>query len=307
MTSGDVASSDASAEHGPSATVTDSGNATASGGGIANTGILTIRQPPEPPPEWPLRVGQVPALASAFQPRPGLRDQVTKARAAGTRTDSSTADGRRGGVVLTQVLSGGGGVGKSQLAASYADQAIRDRTDLVVWVDASAPGGVIGTYARAADRVQAPGVTGQQGDAEADARAFLDWAATTSRSWLVVLDDITDPDKAAAWWPTSHTGTGWVLATTRRRDPVLSGGGRHLVDIDVYKKDEATTYLRQRLDTAGKGHLLDDRAAALAQTLGFLPLALSQAVAYMIGQRVTCGAYLDLYSAGAEQARRAHA
>ena len=307
MTSGDLASSDASADGSPPATVTGSGNATASSGGIANTGILSLQQPPEPPPEWPLLVGQVPALASAFQPRPGLRDQITKARAAGTRTDntdsadSSAADGGGGGVVLTQVLSGGGGVGKSQLAASYAGQAARDRTDLVVWADASAPGGVIATYAQAAARVQAPGRTGQQGDAEADARAFLDWAAVTGRSWLVVLDDITDPAQAAAWWPASYTGTGWVLATTRRRDPVLSGGGRHVVDIDVYGADEATTYLRQRLAAAGKAHLLDDRAAALAQALGRLPLALSHAAAYMIGQRVTCGAYLDLYTAGADK------
>ncbi len=298
MTSDDVASSDASADGDPLAAVTGSGNATASGGGIANTGILTLQQPPEPPPAWPLRVGQVPALASAFQPRPGLRDQVTEARAAGTRADSSAGEGGGAGVVLTQVLSGGGGVGKSQLAASYAGQAVRDRTDLVVWADASAPGGVIATYAQAAARVQAPGVTGQPGDAEADARAFLDWAAATSRSWLVVLDDITDPAQAAAWWPASHTGTGWVLATTRRRDPVLSGGGRHVVGIDVYEAGEATTYLRQRLTAAGKAHLLDDRAADLAQALGWLPLALSHAAAYMIGQRVTCGAYLDLYTAG---------
>ena len=304
MTSRDVASSDTSAEGGPPVTVTHSGNATASSGGFANTGNVgnvTIQQPPEPPPAWPLRVGQVPALASAFQPRPGLRDQIAEARAAGTRPGSSAGDGRGGGVVLTQVLSGGGGVGKSQLAASYADQAVRDRTDLVVWADASAPGGVIAAYAQAAARVQAPGRTGQQGDAEADARAFLDWAAATSRSWLVVLDDITDPAQATAWWPASHTGTGWVLATTRRRDPVLTGGGRYVIGIDVYTKDEATTYLRQRLATAGKAHLLDDRAADLAQALGRLPLALSHAAAYMIGQRVTCGAYLDLYTTDSDK------
>ena len=89
MTSRDAASADTSAEGGPPATVTRSGNATVSDGGIANTGILTYQQAPEPPPEWPLRVGQVPALASAFQGRPGLRDQIAEARAAGTRTDSS--------------------------------------------------------------------------------------------------------------------------------------------------------------------------------------------------------------------------
>lgn len=199
-------------------------------------------------------------------------------------------------MVLTQVLSGGGGVGKSQLAASCADQAARDGTDLVVWVDASAPGGVIAAYARAAAGVQAPGATGQPGRAEADARAFLDWAAVTSRSWLVVLDDITDAHQAAAWGPTSHVGTGWVLSTTRRRDPVLSGGGRRVIEIDVYEPGEAAAYLAQRLTGAGKAHLLDDRAADLAAALGWLPLALSHAAAYMISQRVTCETYLDFFA-----------
>jgi hypothetical protein len=72
----------------------------------------------------------------------------------------------------------------------------------VVWADANAAGAVIETLARAAGQVQAAGVTGE--DAEADAREFLAWAATTPRSWLVVLDDITDPAQVAQWWPASH-------------------------------------------------------------------------------------------------------
>lgn len=106
--------------------------------------------------------------------------------------------------MLTQVLAGGGGVGKSQLAASYADQGLGEGADLVVWVDASTPTGVVTGYAQAAARVQAPGASGQPDDVETDARVFLDWVAATSRSWLVVLDDITDPGQAAGWWPVSH-------------------------------------------------------------------------------------------------------
>jgi hypothetical protein len=44
--------------------------------------------------------------------------------------------------VLTQVLAGGG-AGKSQLAAFYAGQSLREGTDLVVWVDASTSAGVV--------------------------------------------------------------------------------------------------------------------------------------------------------------------
>jgi hypothetical protein len=66
--------------------VSDSGNATANAGGIANTGNMGPVQvehhhhyPGLPQPSWPVRVGQVPALASAFQARPGLRDQIEAA------------------------------------------------------------------------------------------------------------------------------------------------------------------------------------------------------------------------------------
>ncbi len=227
---------------------------------------------------WPVLVGQIPAAASVFQDRLVLRAQVDAARPAG----------------CSVVLSGGGGVGKSQVAASYAHRALAAGTDLVVWADASTAGAVSEVFARAAARVQAAGVSG--GDAEADAREFLAWAAATPRSWLVVLDDITDPGQLAGWWPASHAGTGWVLATTRRRDAALSGGGRALIDVGVYTPAEAHAYLTGRL-TAGQGHLLDG-AGALAGELGYLPLALSHAAAYLIDQQVSCTAYLDRYRAG---------
>ncbi|WP_213450393.1 FxSxx-COOH system tetratricopeptide repeat protein [Rhizomonospora bruguierae] len=229
---------------------------------------------------WPQRVGDIPVLASAFQPRTGLRAHIGAARGDG------------GTVVLTQVLSGGGGVGKSQLVASYAVRAIAEGTDLVVWVNAARPEAIPAAFAQTAARVQAPGADG--GDAEADARALLDWLATTDRSWLVVLDDLSDAAHVGAWWPASHTGTGWVLATTRRRDAAFSGGGRSMVDVDVYSADESAGYLAERLSGAGAAHLLDAGVGPLAEELGRLPLALSHAAAYMINENIGCTEYLAL-------------
>ena len=154
-------------------------------GTVVNTviGHVTFSPPQHlPAPTWPLDpVGDIPLRASAFQARTSLQAQVEAARTSGRA------------VVLTQVLSGGGGVGKSQLAAFYAREAINRRTDLVVWVNASAPGAITAAYAQAAARVQVRGVTGQAADVEADAQKFLEWAAGTEHSWLVVLDDVTDP------------------------------------------------------------------------------------------------------------------
>ncbi|MFF3430421.1 tetratricopeptide repeat protein [Streptomyces sp. NPDC002602] len=238
---------------------------------------------------WPVTMGTVPTLASAFQARTGVRERIDGARTG------------RAGVVLTQVLSGGGGVGKTQLAAAYAHEALAAGTDLVVWVDATDTDHVITQYARTAHRVGAPGAEGR--DSEADARAFLSWLRTTSRSWLVVLDDLTDLDGSQEWWPqASPFGSGRVVATTRRtHEPWLSGGGRAEVAIDTYTQDEAHTYLHDRLTAAGRSHLLDGQATPLASALGLLPLALAHAAAYMIAQDEPCSRYLGLFSDSANR------
>ncbi|GHA68801.1 tetratricopeptide repeat protein [Streptomyces tauricus] len=231
---------------------------------------------------WPVEVGPVPALASAFQARELLRAQIDGARA-GT-----------GSVVLTQVLSGGGGVGKTQLAAACAIDALKTGAEVVVWATATEVQQVITQYAQAAARLHLPRVSGQE--READARALLDWLATTSHRWLVILDDITDPTMINSWWPVSRTGTGWVLATTRLKDARLTGSGRTRVDIDVYTADEAHAYLCTRLTDDGMGYLLDDHTPALAEALGHLPLALSLAAAFMINEELSCTAYLRRFN-----------
>ncbi|WP_053763710.1 tetratricopeptide repeat protein [Streptomyces sp. AS58] len=224
-------------------------------------------------------VGDVPPLASAFQPRPGLRDRIDRAWAGRT----------------SLVLSGGGGVGKSQLAAARAHQALVAGTELVVWVNAADMAQVVTGYAAAALSVQADGAQGE--DAESDARAFKRWLASTSRSWLVVLDDVTDTESIKLWWPpSSSNGDSRVLATSRRRDALMSGGGRAVVDVGTYAPDDAIAYLRQRFTDTGMSRLLDAQATDLLRELGQLPLALSYAAAYMINEDVPCASYFRLFT-----------
>ena len=288
--------------------MTDSGAASASNAGVANSGVHIgdvkaerhehHHYPRAAELVWPILVGQPPALASAFQPRQGVREQVMAARGHGddvVLTQQTTGGDSRG----TRVLAGGGGVGKSQLAAWFARQAIEDRTaELVLWVNATGSDQTITEYARAAAKAGVPGADGV--DPAADAKAFLEWLHTTERSWLVVLDDVADPADVAGWWPPQRPA-GWTLATTRLRDLTLISSGRQQIDIDVYTPSEAVAYLTDRLTGANNGHLLDEGAAELATAVGHLPLALSHAAAYMISQQEGCAAYLSRYTASEER------
>ncbi|MER5845367.1 tetratricopeptide repeat protein [Streptomyces prasinus] len=234
-----------------------------------------------PSVEWPVWVGDVPRPAAAFQPRTQVRTKM---------------EATRGGDV---VLSGPGGVGKSQLAASLARE-LRDQEhsggaglDVLLWVRATRTDQVISTYAEAAGRLHLPEVVPD--DEEGAARLFLRWLTATGRRWLVVLDDVTDLTAVREWWPDSGTGRGWVLATSRREDAQLSGQGRTLIRVGLYTDSEACAYLQRRLTDAGHAHLHDPtQAGEMAAELGRLPLALGHAAAYLINKRTTMADYLTL-------------
>ncbi|WP_327003363.1 NB-ARC domain-containing protein [Dactylosporangium sp. NBC_01737] len=245
-----------------------------------NTQINVFELPPASV-TWPMRIGRIPLQASAFQPRaeaPAIMD----------------IDGGRG--TPTLVLSGGGGVGKSQLAAWCCAEAAASGLDLVLWIDGRRVDTVVDGYAEAAGRIRVPGVSAD-GDQERDAAAFLDWLATTDRRWLVVLDDVTDVAQLAGWWPAGSNGSGRVLATTRRQDDAaLSGSGRTVVTMDVFRPGESRDYLRSRLREAGRADLIDDALDGVAEDLGHLPLALSHAAGYLINEAVTGARYRRLLS-----------
>ncbi|MFI6642538.1 FxSxx-COOH system tetratricopeptide repeat protein [Streptomyces sp. NPDC050504] len=252
-------------------------------------GTLINHAPPASPRGdviWPLRIGAVPDTVTAHQPRTALRERIHHAQ------DSA------GTVVLSQVLSGGGGVGKTQLAAALAHEAGGEGTDLVLWANAARPEQILGAYATAAVLVRAPGTAGQ--DVEADARAFLNWAAATSRSWLMVLDDVTEPAELRGWWPPTSTGTvragsgtHRAVITTRLKGADISGGGRRVLDVAPFTAAESAAFLRERLAGDEAEHLLDDAVDEVGAVLGQLPLALGYAAAWMINEDQPCTAYVE--------------
>jgi tetratricopeptide (TPR) repeat protein len=287
-------------------TATDSGSGDTSAfmGGVVNIGTIhggvqtEYHHHAPARPQWPVVVGRPPALASAFQPRQDLRDVILDGRRNGD--DAVLAHGVHGDYPRTPVLVGGGGVGKTQLAAWFALQAIsRRKTDLVVWVDAASPHAVMSAYASAAKKACIPGAAGD--DVAAAGMALVEWMHSTDQTWLVVLDDITDPAGLNNWWPPLRP-TGWTLATSRLQDATLISSGRRQVDVDVYSRDESLTYLTDRLtEEARYAELLDDHALDLATAVGHLPLALSHAAAYMMAQGKGCKAYWEDYRQGHER------
>lgn len=79
------------------------------------------------------------------------------------------------------------------------------------------------------------------------------------------------------------------LVTTRRRDTALATHGR-LVPVGLFTPAEATAHLQHALAAQGRREP-EANLAALARDLGHLPLALSQAAAYLTDTHITVARY----------------
>ncbi|MFD3314224.1 NB-ARC domain-containing protein [Streptomyces sp. NPDC058694] len=268
--------------------ISSTGNAVAHGpGAIAVSGYVqeikaelqltdAVRRQPAC---WPHRVGAIPSRAQSYQHR-NESDLLRRAITAGRPTRK-----------LCYVLSGLGGVGKTQLAADLARSLVdAEELDVLVWVDATSESSVRSGYAQA-------GVELCRADPENEeqaARQFLNWLEyPTERPcrWLIVLDDVADPDDLRELWPSPDHGR--TVVTTRRRDSVLAGTDRSFIPVGLFTKADSLAYLASALGVHHRRQPSDE-LEALADDLGHLPLALSQAAAYLIDTGMDCADYRDL-------------
>jgi hypothetical protein len=235
---------------------------------------------PRPGPPNLTVVGMVPGLADCFQPR-ALVDELAHATdGEGTAILTGTA------TAATRLLSGMGGVGKTQLAVHLAGHLCgTGQLDLLVWISATSREAISAGYAHAAVDLALPGAEGA--DTERDAARFHAWLATTASRWLIVFDDLGTAAALKGLWPPTRD-TGRTVVTTRLRGSALSGPGRRLVPVGVFTPTEAATYLQARL--VDPPDLADD-IDGLADALYHLPVALAHATAYMIDEGVPCTGY----------------
>jgi hypothetical protein len=228
------------------------------------------------PVSWPVRVGRPPPVAEAFQPRTGLR----------ARIDAPLSSANEAGAV-TLVLAGDGGRGKTQLALVTYRRLATPALDLAMWVSATTRDNIVSAYGQGALAVGVAAVE----DAEERAEAFLNWLAATERQWLVVLDDVAEPNDLKGLWPEGANGR--VLVTSRRRDAAITTGmTRSLIDIGVYSPAEASAYLQARLDDVlGIPEDALTEAPELAADLGYLPVAVGQAATIIADEAITCAEF----------------
>lgn len=173
-----------------------------------------------------------------------------------------------------------GGVGKTSLARAYA-QHYQVHYGLVWWVRAEDPEAVPGEF-RALLDVVAPQYAAHAHDPVQAVHAML---ANRTGTWLLVIDNIAEPEALRGLLPAA--GTGDVLVTSRAG----TWPDRQL----VLPVQPLTPPHAVRLITALSGDTDTDSAAILGHELGGLPLAPAQAACYVAHSALDLAGYLQLY------------
>ncbi|MEV0043000.1 tetratricopeptide repeat protein, partial [Nocardia rhamnosiphila] len=190
-----------------------------------------------------------------------------------------------GGPVVVAAVHGLGGIGKSSLAAYWAGTRPHGCAP-IVWLHAYSPEGIEQGLAGFAARLQ-PALA-EALTVEDLAERGLQWLATHT-GWLLILDNVENPADIAAVLARARTGR--VLITGRLSVPWQAG--TVMISLEVLTAAEAEQLLVGLITAAGPRDL--DGAAELCEILGYLPLAIEQAGAYLAQQRFTTPrAYLRL-------------
>jgi tetratricopeptide (TPR) repeat protein len=231
---------------------------------------------------WPVRSGPVLPLAEGFIRReetvPGLQAPLGSGTVVLLVPGDHVAD------------AGGwaGSCGKTQLAAYTAEALLGSgAVDLVAWVTASDRASLLSGYMEAAAAVGLDG----GGDAEAVAARFASWLATTSRPWLVVLDDLRDVAALEGLWPGGPEGR--VLVTAPDATAVPPRRQAVALPVPAFSIRESTAYLFGRMSTDP-----DQRSGVidLAEDLGGEPTALAQAAAVIASSGILCREYQEYFA-----------
>jgi tetratricopeptide (TPR) repeat protein/DNA-binding XRE family transcriptional regulator len=236
-----------------------------------------LSEPEQPyPPIW-----NVPPRSLFFVGRKDALQQLHDALTAGKTT------------VLTEALSGLGGIGKTLTAIEYAYQ-YRHEYNAVMWVQAETQEQLVSGFVSIAHMLNLP--EKKQKDSQRVIDAVKRWMQENPY-WLLILDNVEDIPLVQAMLPTARRGH--ILLTTRTQ---ATGNLLTNIELDDMPLEEGALLLLRRSGIIEPDAALDnatdnnrEAAEQISHVLGGLPLALEQAGGYIAEMGCSLSGYLDLY------------
>ncbi|OCL10100.1 hypothetical protein AOQ84DRAFT_402651 [Glonium stellatum] len=200
-------------------------------------------------------------------------------------------------------LSGLGGIGKTQVAIEYAFSR-RHLYDMVFWIHAGSVAKLNQSFVNMAAELRLLDVK-NPGSHVLGRKVALEWLSISSTEldagegvtnhtgvvkWLLVFDNVDNPNSLHDFWPSS--GTGSILMTSR--DPYTkhcrydNQASRTGADLDSLSMADSANLLRRLTDMYAYKDLTENSSfTTLYQRLEGLPLAIVQVSAFIQARQLT--------------------
>ncbi|OAL48417.1 TPR-like protein [Pyrenochaeta sp. DS3sAY3a] len=183
-------------------------------------------------------------------------------------------------------LVGLGGIGKSQIAMEYAHKLHTENPHTYVfWVHAITTATFEQAYVNIAERLNLPSRHRSKVDTLDLVRRWL--SNESNGKWTMILDGVDDMTTSfspcrgnkflSRYLP--RTSNGSILITSRNKDVAarLTGSYKHIWEVHAMTQDEGLQLLQKKLLHLESKH----SAAELVESLSSIPLAITQAAAYI--------------------------
>jgi hypothetical protein len=242
---------------------------------------IPVKLPPTERPEFP---GALPTLWNVpyshnqfFTGRERVLEQIHEAFTSSAKTAQTSI----------QVISGLGGVGKTQTVVEYAYRH-RGEYKAVFLASASSELSPIASFVDMARLLNLPEKDAQNQDQTIrDVKGWLE----KERDWLLIFDNVDKPDLIKPFLPNNPMGH--ILVTSRAQGFDTLGVTKP-VELQEMSIEESVEFLFKR---TGRGDNPSEREAVaeVVRKLGCLPLALEQAGAYIAKMQCRFQDYLISY------------
>ncbi|KAH0536108.1 hypothetical protein FGG08_006994 [Glutinoglossum americanum] len=189
------------------------------------------------------------------------------------------------------VLLGMGGQGKTQLALEHCRVArASEQYQGIFWIDASSPGTARRGFETIAEKVSGPGRV--FGNSESKIAFVKDTLGSWGKPWIIVFDNYDNPSEfknISSYFPQGRSGA--ILFTSRHSESARLG---IVIRVTQMTEEEGTELLlRQSRLERNSDNTIDGRK--IVRKLGYLPLAIDQAGAYINARELPLWRFIKHY------------
>ena len=191
------------------------------------------------------------------------------------------------------VLQGMGGQGKSQVALEYCHQKKNNPYSTIFWVDATNENTVIESFQSISEYIKTP--TDFLADSSARVEFVLRAFMLRSTSWLMVFDNYDDPDifqTIQDYFPDGMSGAILVTGRHAGASALVVEHNLGFIELPGLEKDAALDLLLKQSQIKISN---SEDAEKILERLGYHPLAVTQAGAYIRKRKIKLCEFLDEY------------